>query len=239
MHGTRDSRPPRRIDAAAKATFLATLRRGVAREDAATETGFSLTGFYGARRHDPAFAADWATALATPEAAARRTRAYAERGEVRHSCANRRLWQRRRRTHVRFTLERQEIFLEQFAVTGDTKASAAAAGISGSTVHLHRRTNPEFGEVYREALAIAYPRLEDEAVRLRLAAQSRLRAAVERGARTPPGRAPDACPACGCCPDEDAAFDRVMQLLARWDRKQRRVMGWTPPGGIDVPEWRC
>lgn len=215
--------PQRRIEAAAKAAFLAALRRGVTREDAAAETGFSLTGFYGQRRRDPQFAADWTQALAAPDAAARRTRAYADRGELRHSCANRRLYQRQRRRHVRFTLERQETFLEHFAASGDTRASAAAAGVAESTVHLHCRQNPVFAEFYREALAIAYPRLEEEALRLRRAAQSRLRAAVERGDRTPPCQTPKACPTCGCCPDEDAEFDRTMALLARWDRKQRRV----------------
>jgi hypothetical protein len=240
MDGKDESRAPQRtIDAAAKATFLAALRAGTRREVAADEAGFSLTGFYGARRRDPVFAADWAAALAGAPAAERRTRAYAERdeaaacpersrrargeGEVRHSPANRRLWQRRRRTHVRFTLERQELFLEHFAATGDTKASAQAAGVSESTVHLHRRMHPEFAELYREALAIAYPRLEEEAVRLRLANQARLRAAVERGACREPGRNGTRCPTCGHDPDDDAQFDRTLALLARWDRKQRRV----------------
>lgn len=218
-------RPQRRIDADAKAAFLAALGTGLTREAAAARAGFSLTGFYGARRHDPAFAAGWAAALATPPAATRRARAYAARGqsgEVRHSCANRRLWQRRRRIHVRFTLERQEIFLEHFAATGDTEASAAAAGVSASTVHLHRRTRPDFAELYAEALAIAYPRLEEECLRLRRASQERLRAAVERGADSWPERRPG-CPVCGHDPDDDAQFDRNMQLLARWDRKPRRV----------------
>lgn len=168
----RDSpEPPRGIDAAAKAAFLAALRDGAPREDAAAAAGFSLTGFYGARRRDPAFAADWADALAQPAAATRRTKAYADRGEVRIASANHRVWQKRRRTHVRFTLERQEIFLEHFAATGDTRASAKAAGISESTVNLHRRIYPEFADLFREALAIALPRLEAEALRLRREAQ--------------------------------------------------------------------
>src|SRR3569832_985225 len=87
-------RPQIRIDATAKAAFLAALRRGVAREDAAAAAGFSLTGFYGQRRRDPAFAADWTAALAGPPAAERRTRACAERGEpgeISIANANRRL----------------------------------------------------------------------------------------------------------------------------------------------------
>jgi hypothetical protein len=238
MDGTDESRAPqRRIEADAKTAFLAALRAGARREDAADRAGFSLTGFYGARRRDPAFKADWAAALAGAPAAERRSRAYAERdeavarGELRIASANRRVCQKRRRTHVRFTLERQELFLEHFAATGDTKASAEAAGVSESTVHLHRRLHPEFAELYREALAIAYPRLEEEAVRLRLASQARLRAAVERGACREPGRDGTRCPTCGHDPDDDAQFDRNMQLLARWDRKPRNVDSQFTPGG--------
>ena len=236
MHGSLESRPQRRIDAEAKRLFLAALRRGAAREDAAAAAGFSLTGFYGQRRRDPAFAAGWAEALQRPEAADRRTRAYAERdarGETRIAPANRRLVQRQRRPHVRFTLERQEVYLEHFAAGGDSKAAAVAAGVSESTVTLHRRMNPDFAALHEEALAIAYPKLEDEALRLRLAAQARLRAAVERGAETSPGstRETPCCPTCGHIPDEDAQFDRTMQLLARWDRKRRRVDSQFKPGG--------
>lgn len=250
MHGSIDSRRPQRIiGAPAKATFLAALRRGVPREDAAAEAGFSLTGFYGARRRDPAFAADWAEALAAPEAAGRRARAYEERGkgELRIASANRRLVQRQRRRHVRFTLERQELFLEHFAASGDTKAAAEAAGISEATVHLHRRLHAEFAECYDEALASAYPKLEADALRLRLEAQARLRAAVARGACRDPreikrssraqsrgeveGRGLTKCPTCGHDPDDDAQFDRNMRLLARRDRKRRRVDSRFTPGG--------
>ena len=207
---------------------------GARREDAAAAAGFSLTGFYGQRRRDPQFAADGNTALATPAAATRRAGAYAARGagEVRIASANRRVVQRRRRAHVRFTLERQELFLEHFAATGDMRASARAAGISECTVKLHRRNHPEFAEAYAEALAIAYPRLEDEAVRLRLAVANRLRAATTRGACRASGRPGAArCPTCGHDPDDPAEFDRTMQLLARWDRKDRRVDSRFAPGG--------
>ena len=233
MHGPVESPQPQRfITAEAKAAFLVALRRGAPREDAAAEAGFSLTGFYGARRRDPEFAANWTAALATQPAAERRTRAYAERGETRIASANRRLVQRQRRPHVRFTHKRQEVVLEHLAANGDTKAAAALAGISESTVHLHRRLHPEFAECYDEALASAWPKLEAEAVRLRLEAQARLRAAVERGALTgPEGSAGTRCPTCGHDPDDDAQFDRTMQLLARRDRKPRRVDCHFTPGG--------
>ena len=185
-------RRPRRIDTEAKRRFVAALRSGEGREDAAAAAGFSLMGLYNARRRDPAFAAAWTGALATSAAAERRTRALAERGErlargeVRIAPANRRFHQRRRRRNVRFDAERQAVFLARFAATGDTRASATDAGVHESTVHLHRRTDPAFAEAYDEALARAYVHLEAEAVRLRLAAQARLRAAVELGAAEPP-----------------------------------------------------
>jgi hypothetical protein len=233
MHGTLDSRPPRRIHAAAKAIFLAALRRGLTREDAAAEAGFSLTGFYGARRHDPRFAADWTQALAGQPATTRRAKAYADRdargaGELRIAPANRRWLQRRRRRHVRFTAERQQVCLAHLAATGDTKAAAAAAGVSESTVHLHRRRNRAFGECYREALAMAYARLEAEALHLGLMAQARLRHAQEMAA---PGERPACCPTCGHRPGEAETFDRAMRLLARHDRKQRRAERGFRPGG--------
>jgi hypothetical protein len=149
---TSDSPPAPRIDSAAKAALLAGLREGLAREDAAAAAGFSLTGFYGARRRDPAFAADWAAALALQPAAERRTRAYAERGEDRIAPANRRLLQRRRRRHVRFTAERRELYVARLAQTCDSTAAAEAAGVHPSTARRHRTMDPVFDSACREAL---------------------------------------------------------------------------------------
>ena len=42
---------------------------------------------------------------------------------------------------------------------------------------------------------------------------------------------PDRCPTCGGSGDSDADFDRIMKLLARWDRKPRRVDSRFTPGG--------
>ena len=257
----------RRIDAPAKAAFLAGLRRGERREDAAEAAGFSLMGFYGARGRDPAFKAGWTEALATSAAAERRVRAYSERGapgacpgmmeppdeamapscrgEVRIAAANRRFYQRRRRRNVRFDAAAQAAFLAHFAATCDTRAAAAQAGVSESTVHLHRRSDPAFAEAYAQALAQGYVLLEAEAVRQRLAAQAKLRAAVEtadapllfRGRGTAEGGGgatlsdPAPCPTCGQGPDSGAEFDRIMKLLARHDRKPRRVDSRFKPGG--------
>ena len=215
-----DSRAPqRRIDEAAKASFLAGLRRGERREDAAAAAGFSLMGFYGARWRDPAFKAEWTEALAASAAAERRPRPAREKGEIRIAAANRRLYQRRRRRNVRFTAERQAVFLAHFAVSGDTKASAEVAGVSESTVHLHRRMDPAFAEAYAQALAEAYVRLEAESLRLRLEAQKKLRAAIEAAGPAAP------------VAETDEEFDRIMKLLARWDRKPRGPDTRFKPGG--------
>lgn len=217
----------RHIGAAAKAKFLAALRRGARREEAAFAAGFSLMGFYGARGRDPAFKAAWAKALAASAAAERRVRAYAARGqrgegEVRIATANRRIYQRRRRRNVRFDAAAQAVYLAHFAANCDTRAAAAAAGVHESTVRLHRRMDPAFAEAHAEALAQGYVRLEAEALRRRIAAQRKLNAAIAAaGPVLPP--ALDA--------EEGAEFDRVMRLLARWDRKPRRVERGFTPGG--------
>jgi hypothetical protein len=232
-------RPQPRIDAAAKASFLAALRKGAPREESAARAGFSLTGFYGARRRDPAFAAGWAAALALPPAGARRAKAYEERGapgEIRIAPANRRLVQRRRRRHVRFTAARRGEFLGHFAETGDAKAAAAAVGVCVSTVSYHRRVDRAFAALYREALATAYARLEALAIGLALLAQARLRHAMEThgadlGSRSSRAKSSGVCRTCGHRQDEAEAFDRAMRLLARHDRRQRRVEKKFRPGG--------
>jgi hypothetical protein len=94
--------------------------------------------------------------------------------------------------------------------------------VSPSTVDLHRRRDPVFAEAHREALALCYPRLEEEAVRLGLAAQARLRAAIEAAGDNPP-------PA--LLEEDGALFDRILKLLARHDRKPRRPDGRFTPGG--------
>ncbi len=222
MSAMRDRGGQRRIDAAAKAAFLNGLREGLRREDAAAAAGFSLMGFYNARARDPEFAAEWKAALALPPAAERRARAYEERGEVRIAPANRRLFQRRRRRNVRFNSERRELYIAHFVATGDKVAAAAAAGVSRATVDYHIRHYPAFAEAHREALDLCYGRLETEAVRLRLAAQARLRAAIEAAGDSPP---------VALLEEEGAEFDRILKLLDRFDRKPRRPDSRFTPGG--------
>lgn len=220
MSGKSDSRGRLRpIDAAARAAFIHCLRRGLRREDAAEAAGFSLAGFYGARRRDPAFAREWSEALAAAPAAERRARAYDTRGEVRIAPANRRLYQRRRRRNVRFDERRRALFFAHFVWSCDTKAAAGAAGVSESTVHLHRRTDPAFEADYRAALEQGTILLEAEAVRQRLEAQRRIRAALDSAP-------PDAPVPAGTAEE----FERVMKLLARFDRKPRRPQREAAPG---------
>lgn len=221
MRGKANSRH-RQIDAAAKAAFLAGLREGLRREDSAAAAGFSLTGFYGARYRDPAFAADWKEVLALPPAAERRARSYEERGEVRIAAANRRLLQRRRRRHVRFDEGHREIYVAHLAETCDSVAAAEAAGVHPTTARLHRRMDPDFDSACCDALAEGYPRLEAELVRLRLRAQERLRAAIERAGPVPPPE---------LLAEQGAEFDRIMKLLDRLDRKARRPEANFTPGG--------
>jgi hypothetical protein len=221
MSGKNDSRGVPRIDAAAKAAFIDHLRRGERREDAAAAVGFSLTGMYGARERDPDFKRAWSEALATSAAAERRTRAYDLRGEVRIAPANRRLYQRRRRRNVRFDERRRALFFAHFAWSCDTTAAAEAAGVDDSTVHLHRRTDPAFEADYRATLERGTVLLEAEAVRQRLEAQRRIRAALEAA---PPDGPPPVPPGMA---DE---FERVLKLLARFDRKPRRPEREAAPG---------
>lgn len=225
MHGTDDSRGPSRcIGDAAKSAFLDALRAGARREDAAAGAGFSLTGFYGARRRDPDFAAAWEEALARPAAAERRRGAYVERGacpepgrgETRITPNNRRGLQRRRMRHVRFDDRRRAVFLHHFGWSCDARDAAARAGVSESTVYLHRRTDPGFAEEFGAALDQGYVRLEAEAVRQRLAAQQALRDALEEADEIPPEAAVE--------------FDRVLKLLDRRDRRARRPERSASPG---------
>lgn len=178
-----------RIDAVVKGSFLAALRKGARLQDAARDAGCSLPGLYGARKRDPAFRAAWVEALEVSAAA------------VRIVPNNRRRLQLRKMRHVKFNEERREIFLAHFAGTGDTKAAAEAAGIDETTVYKRRQRDPHFAAAFAEALEQGYVRLEAEALRQRLDAQRRVRDDL-----LPTG-------------EITAEFERVMKLLARWDRR--------------------
>jgi len=199
------------IDAAAKARFLAALHGGATRAAAAAAAGFRLGSLYTARRRDPLFRLAWLWAMelrAAAELAACRRAAAARRGEevpVRIAPQGNRPLQRRRMGWVKFTEERQQIFLDHFAGTADAQAAAAEAGICYATVRKHRRNNPDFAATMDETLREAVAGLEAEMVRQRLEMQRRLRENLE-----PKGEMP-------------AEFERVMKVLARWDRRDGRV----------------
>ena len=204
--------PRRRIDVAAKARFLAGLRAGETRAEAAAGSGFSWRAFYQVRRRDPIFRFGWLAALelcAVDERDARRAAArLAERkanGVIQPN--NQRLLQRKVRRGFKFTEKRQQAFLDHFAGTADAAASAEAAGVSYKTVRAHYRKDPEFAALHDECLRHCYPMLEAEAVRQRLAAQQRLRDNLE-----PTG-------------EMALEFERVMKLLARFDRLESGMPG--------------
>ena len=90
------------------------------------------------------------------------------------------------------------------------------------TVQLHRRKNPAFAAEFEEALEQGYVTLEAEALRQRLAAQRKLRAAIDGAKRGNAALLPD---------DVGDEFERVMKLLARWDRKRQRPSRLSPEGG--------
>lgn len=194
----------RRIDEGAKASFLAALRAGASRDEAAAEAGFTANAFYYVRRSDRVFglAWTWATDLSSDDARAARAAAARPGPEEASIVPNaRRRLQLRPVRRARFDDRRKRRFLDHFAGTADARAAAAAAGVASSTIVTHRRKDPEFDAACHEALNVAYASLEAEAVRQRLEAQRDLRDGL--------------CPK-GEMPKE---FDRVLRLLARYDRK--------------------
>lgn len=64
-----------------------------------------------------------------------------------------------------FTLKRRLDFLSHFAASCNAAAAARAVGISENCVYRWRRTDPQFGAGWAEALAQGYARLEAELVR--------------------------------------------------------------------------
>jgi hypothetical protein len=212
------------IDSAAKVAMLAALREGRRLDEVAASYGVTLQAFHSARRRDPLFAAAWRDAHALSAEAERRCpsttplcdavplpeQSSGRNGEERIVPNNRRLLQRRKMRHVRFDERRKGVFLAHFARSCDLLAAAAAAGVCERTVFNHLRSDPAFAAAFRAALEEGYAWLEAEAVRQRLEAQKRLRAAMEESEA-------------GVYPlalrEEAVEFERAMKLLARWDRK--------------------
>lgn len=232
MNGTGESGGPRvRIDAAAKATCLEGLLTGARVADLAAAISVTPQALQRARKRDPLFDAGWRAAHAASAAAERGSAvegSIGPAGEERIASNNRRGLQVRKMRHVRFDAKRQQRFLAHFAWSADTLAAAAEAGVCETTVYNQRRSNPAFAEEFQAALDQAYARLEAEALRQRLAAQQALRAAVES---SEPGAEPGAAPAAPVPSDLAAEFERVLKLLARWDRKPRRPERQAGPDG--------
>lgn len=204
-----DKPPPHRITLAAKVRFLKGVRAGESREEAAAGTGFGWKAFYQVRRRDPIYEFAWLAAMELcardAQDAKRAADGLAEvQAEGTIEGENRRLLQLRVRGH-RFDERRKQIFLDHFAGTADEHAAAEAAGVAYSTVRSHLRSDPGFRALRDEALDMAYARLEAEAVRQRLEAQQRMRDNLEPKGETA------------------LEFERVMKLLARYDRKGGRI----------------
>jgi hypothetical protein len=204
-----DKAPRRLIDEDDKARFLESLRSGASREEAAAAAGFPLGSLYNVRARDPVFRLAWEWALdlaAIDERGGELSRRAAE-GEPGDRIAPKggRLLQRQKMRWVKFTGKRQQIYLDHFAGTADAEAAAAAAGVTTHTVRAHALRHPEFEAAESEALRYAYAKLEAEAVRQRLEAQRRFSENLE-----PTG-------------EIALEFERVMKLLARYDRKDGRV----------------
>jgi hypothetical protein len=210
MGGKGDSqRGACRIGDEAMGIFLAAVKRGAALEDAARAAGFTLGAFWKLRKRDRAFdeAVEEALELSNAPRFIRPT--------------NGRRLQLRRHRRLRFADWRRELFIEHLAATGDETEAAEAAGVCRSTVYRHRIKDPEFAAWHRAALDQAYVRLEAEAVRQRLLAQQRMAEALEAGLDLPVAAA-----------DE---FERVMKLLARWDRGH----GGVGPRTVSAPHRRA
>ena len=169
--------------------YVKRLSEGCNYQQAAEGTDHDYRAFYEERRRNPDFAA--ACVEAIEQSAGMRFIA-GGRG---------RSLQLRRSRCIRFTPERQAIYLSWFAATGNTEESADKAGVCASTVRKHRQNHPEFARACREALAEAYLKLDSQLLAGRIEAQRRL---LEVEPADEPG----------------PEFDRALKLLQRWDRNR-------------------
>jgi hypothetical protein len=212
--------PRRLIDGDAKRRFLEALRAGASTKEAAQCCGFSAEAFHGARKRDPVFRLGWLWAMdlsTQDERERRRTSSLVALVDgVEIAPNNRRVVQKRRVRATRFTAERKQIFLDVFAATADFQAAAEAAGVSCSTVYKALARDPDFARRRDEARVLAVSRLEDEAVRQRLAAQEKLRDPA--------------------APESALAMEneRLMRLLAHHQRERAGASG---TGQVAMARW--
>lgn len=170
---------------------------------AAWQIGFHRGTIHYWRNKCPKFDSDCAAAMRDGERPM-----VVERQSDRH-------WQLKPQPRNRFSRARMRIFLEHFAATGDATASAAAAGVSRSTVSRYRRVDPAFRAGWDEALAQCYALLEAEAVRQRLAALERIRIGGDKEA------------------DIEPEFDRLLALL----RDHRKTLAGLPKPSPGLKTW--
>lgn len=128
---------------------------------------------------------------------------------------NRRLHKRRKQEN-QFGNKRRAVFLEHLAATCNVRASAAAAGVSPSTVYAHRMKDSDFRADWDAALAQGYARLE--AALIERALRGGGRHAV-RGDAIVEG--PDA--------PEEVDWDKGMELMRH---HQRGLAGLSLPGRL-------
>lgn len=100
---------------------------------------------------------------------------------------NGKLQRRRRERRKLFGKKAKAAFLESFACTGNAAASAEAVGFSVGVVFTHRRTDPEFRDLYWVALEQAVGKLVALRVQLEIErAEGRLDPEIEARMDGPP-----------------------------------------------------
>jgi hypothetical protein len=169
--------------------FIQALRRGATVEAAARKAGFSLRSFYRKRKAEEGFDLAWSEALEASDAPKLIMPGNGRRMQLRHT------------RRLKFTDDKKEVYLSHFAGTCDMASAAEAAGVCTDTVRNHRMKDPEFAARCQAALEQGYVRLEEEAVRARIAAAEKLKAGV-----LPAGEAA-------------VEFERQLKLLAQWRRR--------------------
>lgn len=91
-----------------------------------------------------------------------------------------------------WTKGKRQIFLDTLAATCNVTHATAAAGMKGKSAYDLRRADPVFAELWREALATGYERLEDAVLRQALMGVNALEIDPEAGVALPsPSPVPD------------------------------------------------
>ncbi len=206
----------KRMGPRALGTFVRALERGDTVLEAARKAGVHASSFYRRRQSCPGFAEAWDEAVSRSDA------------PLLIAAGNKRRLQKRKSRRIRFTRDRKEKFIAHFAATCDQKASAEAAGVCASTVDKHLARDPEFAAAWQAALEVGYAALEAELLRQQRAAHEAHRQRPE--------------PAYRVAPDPEAAaaakdFERSLQLLIAWRRRDGRIGRRDSPSGDPRQRW--